>query len=440
MLLEFSVANFRSFKDLQTFSMLAAPLKAAKGYEAVDQNNVAQLPGTKLRVLKSKAIYGANASGKSNLVNAINAFVKITQFSVTHQDILSWFIKPFLLAEGMEQMPTFMQVIFTLKDETSTERVCRYGFEVKDGVVVSEWLFGAPHGVEKPYFTREGMEVRVNANSFKEAKKFEDWARNNQGNIMRPDSLFLTAVEALGGQFAHKVMTYFDGISIYTGLLEFDFERVVAKHLENPELKTQILAFLKSADTDIEDILLQPINKVEGNSEKTDLALQAEKAQTRKTILTARARYNADGNKVGQVTDRMALWESEGTKKMLALSPTLIKVLDQGLILTMDEFDIHLHPNLVKAILKLFNSPVTNPNHAQLIFTVHDTSLQKPYLLRRDQICLIEKNKFGASTVKTLVEFKGVRNDAAYDKAYEQGEYGAVPFLNQLDSLFLQDA
>ncbi|MCU0450163.1 MAG: ATP-binding protein [Bernardetiaceae bacterium] len=413
---------------------------AAKGDKTMEQYNVAQLPGTKLRVLKSKAIYGANASGKSNLVNAINAFVKITQLSVTNSGVLPRLIQPFLLAEGMEQMPTFMQMIFTLKDETNIERVYRYGFEVKDGVVVTEWLFGAPHGVEKPFFTREGMEVRVNANSFKEAKKFEDWARTNQGNIMRPDSLFLTAVAALGGQFAHQVMTCFDGISIYTGLVEFDFERVVAKHLENPELKTRILAFLKSADTDIEDILFQVTNKVEGNSEKNDLALKAEKAQTSKTILTARARYNADGHKVGQIAERMSLWESDGTKKMLALSPTLIKVLDQGLVLIMDEFDIHLHPNLVRAILNLFNSPVTNPKHAQLIFTVHDTSLQKPYLLRRDQICLIEKNKFGASLVKTLVEFKGVRNDAAYDKAYEQGEYGAVPFLNQLDSLFIQDA
>jgi hypothetical protein len=433
MLLEFSVANFRSFKDLQTFSMLAA-----KGDKTMEQPNVAQLPGTKLRVLKSKAIYGANASGKSNLIKAINAFVKITQLSVTNPGILPRLIRPFLLAEGMEQVPTFMQMIFTLKDETNTERMYRYGFEVKDNAVVSEWLFGAPHGVEKPFFTREGMEVRVNANSFKEAKKFEDWARNNQGNIMRPNSLFLTAVAALGGQFAHKVMTYLGNISIYTGLVHPNFERVVAKHLENPKLKALILAILKNADIDIEDIKLKSVNeKIAG---KKGVNFQTEKEQTSKTIMTTRTKYNADGQRVGRITGEMTRWESEGTKKMLALSGILILVLNQGRILTIDEFEARLHPNLAKAILKLFNSPVTNPKHAQLIFTVHDTSLQKPYLLRRDQISFIDKDRFGASSIRTLIEFKGVRNDAAYDKAYEQGEYGAVPFLNQLDSLFLRDA
>ena len=107
-----------------------------------------------------------------------------------------------------------------------------------------------------------------------------------------------------------------------------------------------------------------------------------------------------------------------------------------GNTLVIDEFDARLHPNLTKKIVQIFNSIRTNPKGAQLIFVTHDSNLLNANVLRRDQICFVDKDKLGVSSLRTLVEFKGVRNDASFEKAYLNGEYGAVPFLNRFEQIF----
>lgn len=118
---------------------------------------------------------------------------------------------------------------------------------------------------------------------------------------------------------------------------------------------------------------------------------------------------------------------AEGTKKMFSMSPIIFSVLDLGTTLAIDEFDARMHPNLTRKIVELFHSTKTNPNNAQLIFVTHDTNLLDAKLLRRDQISFAKKDKFGATEIYSLVEFKGVRNDASYEKDYLLGKYEAVP-------------
>lgn len=145
--------------------------------------------------------------------------------------------------------------------------------------------------------------------------------------------------------------------------------------------------------------------------------------------------YDDNGTVVDTVGMEMGSSEAEGTKKLFGLAPFIFNTLDQpkGGVLFIDEFDARLHPKLSRKIVELFNSKITNPNNAQLIFITHDSNFLDAKLLRRDQIAFVEKDKKGVSTIHSLVEFKGIRNDASFEKDYLKGKYGAIPILNQLD-------
>lgn len=431
MLIDFSFGNFRSFKDLQTLSMVAANITSR--YEEVDRENVATV-SDKLKLLKSKAIYGANASGKSNIVKALFTFLAIARRSVRNDDILKTLIEPFALSTETENQPTYFQVIFRSEGVT-----WRYGFEVTPALIVTEWLFGNSLRKEVPYFIREGMEIRVNQGAFREAKKFEGLSKTGDSEIFRQNSLFLGSVAALGGQTAKKVQDAMGRINVISGLNDPFLQEHIRERMQFPEEKAKILALLRAADFGIEDVNAAEINEEQTLSqipeELKELYKQG-KMRIPPTFISKRIKYDAANRRSGEVSRDFDEWESEGTRKYFALSPLLLQTLEEGNILIVDEFDARLHPHLTRKIVSLFNSSVTNSRNAQLIFVTHDEGLMKASLLRRDQICLVEKDKFGASVITTLVEFKGLRNDASFDKDYMSGRFGAIPFLNGLDMVF----
>ncbi len=416
MLIEFSTANFKSFKTMQTLSMRAANILSKD--KEMDTNNVRQL-NDKIRTLTSKAIYGANASGKSNLVKAFLAFITIVGNSVKDENILKRWVRRYELDFEAETQPTFFQMIFALENEENKPIVYRYGFEVFNNQIISEWLFGVPKRVEVPYFIREEMKVTVNERVFREAKKFEDLTKQGDNEIFRNNSLFVSAVSSMGGRFSKNVIKSITGINILSGIDDPMINEFASEKLETPNEKQEILELLKAADFGIEDI----------GKLKTDDEIGSEE------FYTKRSKY-VENKKVTEIVVDFDEWESQGTKKFFFMSPLLIGALKEGRTLIIDEFDARLHPLLTRKIVSLFNSTLTNKTGAQLIFVTHDTNFLKSTLLRRDQICFIEKNNFGSSTIKTLVEFKGIRNDATFDKEYIQGKYGAVPFLNEMDKKF----
>ncbi len=436
MLIEFSVANFRSFKDLQTLTMVAAPISSKKEYKSVDEENVAVV-SEKVQLLKSKAIYGANASGKSNIIKAMSVMFLILRHSVKNEDILERIVKSFGLSTETDNLPTFFQIAFIHQNIQY-----RYGFEIQHNSIVSEWLLGVPKRVEVPYFVREGMTVTVNERVFKEAKKFENLARRGDSEIFRPNSLFLSSVAALGGILADSITKYMKEIHILSGLFDpriKDLIKEIISDSKNEKNKKRILDFLKQADTSIEDFGVLEQNDDELSNELPEELrdlLKIGKINFPTSFYSRRSKYNSEQQKISETTGDFDDWESEGTKKLFYLSPLLIEALDNGSVLVIDEFDARLHPRLTRKIVALFNSSRTNPNNAQLIFVTHDTGLLKAELLRRDQICFVEKNRFGASSLKTLAEFKGVRNDASFEKDYLEGKYGAVPFLGDFGAIF----
>jgi len=150
--------------------------------------------------------------------------------------------------------------------------------------------------------------------------------------------------------------------------------------------------------------------------------------------MTRRKGFDKHGKPAEPVDLFMITMESEGTKKMFEISPALLESLEGGRVLILDEFDARFHPLLSRKIVELYNSAANKK--AQLIFATHDTNLLTPQLLRRDQVCFVEKDQQGASHFYSLADFKGVRNDASFEKDYIAGKYGAIPFLGDFTTLF----
>jgi len=173
----------------------------------------------------------------------------------------------------------------------------------------------------------------------------------------------------------------------------------------------------------------------EGFSPERRRAFQAAVALRDRRVLTEHGVYDADGKLSASEAFDLQGQESEGTKKLFAMAGSLVNALDVGLTLFVDELDVKLHPLITRAVISLFNSKETNPKGAQLIFATHDANLLDNRLLRRDQIWFVEKDRYGASHLVSLAEYR-VRKEASFEKDYLQGRYGGVPSLGDLSHLF----
>lgn len=429
---EFSFGNFRSFKDINTLNLSSAKIKSKQ--EDIDSNNVIAGKNVEnISFLKSKAIYGANASGKSNVVKAFVAFFKIIGNSVKDEKVLNM-VEPFRLSTETESEPSFFQIIFWDKKVKY-----RYGFELTDEKIISEWLFGKPGEREQCYFTREGKEIiELDKTNFNEGVKlktllFDDDSEENE--IFRDNSLFLSTLATFGfAKLSKQLVESITSTYIISGLGHQGMYRYAGDSLKDNDKKKYILDFLKYGDIGIEDI-----NAIEISSDDLqddlddDIKKDLNNSRKRKLLISSRKKYDENNKFVENENFLFGLHESEGTQKLFELSPFIFQALKEQKTIIIDEFDARFHPLLTKKILELFNS---NENKgAQLIFTTHDTNLLSPDLLRRDQIEFVEKDKFGVSHLYSLVQFKGIRNSASFEKDYIQGKYGAIPFLGNFNKI-----
>lgn len=424
MIEEFSFGNFWSFKDIQTLNMTAAKIKSKN--VSLDTNNVFPL-NKELSLIKSKAIYGANASGKSNVVKALVTFIRIIRDSAKEEKALS-LIDSFQLSTETTSQPTFFQLIFRVGKTRY-----RYGFEADDKSIKSEWLFSTPSKREQPLFIREKNEiVEINQTHFEEGVLYQKLLENSKDQIFTDTSLFLTHLNSIGfAKLSKQIFKTISSISIVSGLGHQGMYSIAGESLSDAIKKKFILDFLKKADVGIEDLeTVEITNENLPDSVEEEVKQELKKG---KIIVSSRTQFDSNLKAVGKSEFSFGNQESEGTKKMFELSPFIYRSLKEGVPLVIDEFDSRFHPLLTKKIVELYNS--SENKKSQLIFTTHDTNLLSPELLRRDQIDFVEKDKFGASHLYTLVEIKGVRNDASFEKDYIQGKYGAIPFLGDFTNL-----
>ncbi len=425
---EFSFGNFKSFKDINTLNLSAAKIKSKQ--ESIDKNNVIAGENVEnVSFLKSKAIYGANAGGKSNIIYALGTFFNIILDSVRDNEALSS-VDSFKLSTETENEPSFFQIVFWDKNIRY-----RYGFEVDSKSVYSEWLYGKPREREICYFIRKEREIiKLDKTNFAEGKKlktllFDDASGENQ--IFRDNSLFLSTLATFGfAKLSKQLVESITSVYLVNGLGHRGLYSYASKSLLDSQKKRYILNFLKYGDIGVEnlDIVEMPYNDLENDSNK-----DFDKTKKKKRLISSKKKYDKNNKYVHDELFDFYFDESEGTKKLFELSPLIYQALKEQKILIIDEFEARFHPLLTKKIIELFNSQENKG--AQLIFTTHDTNLLSSDLLRRDQIEFVEKDKYGVSHLYSLVQFKGIRNNASFEKDYIRGKYGAIPFLGNFNNI-----
>ncbi|MCP4362380.1 MAG: ATP-binding protein [Chloroflexi bacterium] len=426
MLIEFTVGNYRSFRVPQTLSMVAAPIKSKD--PSLDQNSVFQLPNNP-SLLTSAAVYGANASGKSNLVEAL-AFMKSFVMNSPKETNATGGIdaEPFRLSTVTIGQPSHFEIVFI-----ESGKRYRYGFEVTSERITAEWLFFVPSTREARLFEREGDSFTI-GKYFKEGGDLEKQTR--------PNALFLSVVSQFNGPTAQKLVAWFRKLGIISGLQDVGMRPFTLRQLLKGEPGEEIRRLICRLDLGITDI---QVEKLSGQKPQLPHNMIGEMRQAYLTILnaadseqiavqTVHTRYDEEGNLVGQELFDLDEHESEGTQKLFAMSGPLLDTLQKGDVLVVDELDARLHPLMTREIILLFNQKFTNPNGAQLIFNTQDTNLLDNMLFRRDQIWFVEKDRQGTSNLYSLVEFR-VRNDKDYERGYIQGRYGAIPYLSHIQTI-----
>jgi hypothetical protein len=423
MLIEFSVGNFRSFKNIVTLSMVAAMLTSKD--KALDENAVFEATGAP-PLLASAAIYGANASGKSNLVKAMvfmREFVLNSHKETRPTGAID--VDRFRLSSETLREPSYFEMVFVADSVRY-----RYGFEVNQERVEKEWLFVVPTTREAKLFERTGDEI-VLGERFREGKEIE--ART------RPNALFLSVVAQFNGAIAQNVTRWFRQLGIASGLQDTGMRVYTMRRFVDGTHRDDIRDLIRRLDLGIKDVLVEkmappdrdlPDNMPDALRSALEI-LTNESDREFYTVRTVHAQPDIGDMTVAQEVFDLDKHESEGTKKLFAMAGPLVRALKEGQLLVVDELDARLHPLLTREIISLFNSRQTNSKHAQLIFTTQDTNLLDNRLLRRDQIWFTEKDREGATQLYSLAEFK-VRNDEAFERNYIQGRYGAVPFLGDL--------
>lgn len=409
MLIGFSVGNYKSFKETVTLSMVASSITEED--KELDENNVFPI-NDKLSLLKSAAIYGANASGKSNLVAAIN-FMKwfVLNSSKETQVSEAIYIEAFRLSTQTEKEPSFFEIVFLLEDKTF-----RYGFEVNAREVVSEWLFQADDTEEKMLFERDFDNYILD--DFPEGQGISDKTRSN--------ALFLSVVAQFNGKISGKILLWFSkNLQLISGLQDPQYRKETLESFENDRHRHDIIEFIKKLDLGIADIQIK-----KNISQKTALFGSLYQA----AVKTVHRKYDADGKQTAIELFDIETHESEGTNKLFALAHLLLDTLRTGKILLIDELDARLHPLITRELICLFNSNETNPHNAQLIFTTHDTNLLSSKTFRKDQIWFTEKDNKGATDLYSLVEYK-VGKNASFERDYIMGKYGAIPFIGNFKEL-----
>lgn len=415
MLVEFSVGNYKSFKETVTFSMVAANLKSKN--KQIDIDNVFKYKSN-MNLVNTAAIYGSNASGKSNFINAFafmrNFVINSSKETQATEDIK---VENFKLCSSTENKESVFETIFVIDDIRY-----RYGFELDRHTIKAEWLYRVKVR-EVNLFVRENNKI-LPTGAFAEGKGLESKTREN--------ALYLSVCAQWNGELSKLLLKWFKDCGVISGLNDLGYRPFTVKQIERPDYKDKILSFIKGFDFGISGLTVER-SSVTPDSLPKDLPeelkkLILEKGGETTSVATTHKKYNENNEYIGDVLFDLDENESNGTQKAFSFSGPLLDILENGLVLFVDELDARFHPIITHAIVRMFQDKNINSKNAQLIFVTHDTNLLDNHFFRRDQVWFMEKNKYGATNLYSLVDFN-VRNDASYEKDYMAGKYGAIPFL-----------
>lgn len=405
MLIRFSFKNFKSFKNENCLDMEATSLKEHEYNVAKTENG---------EYLKVSAIYGANASGKTNVLQAFDYMKKrilVSDDSKKNSPIDEENIYSFMINND----PIALEVEILAKNN----KIYKYGFEVLKDTIISEWLFEKRVNKFYAIFERENNNVSMKPNKISDLVNIDE------------RTLFLNIYSKIdrNNEDFSNVYDWFVN-SMYLDLGNPNFERFInnrvsLKILSDENYKKELLKFIKTFDSGIEGIKTTPdsIEAVKSNNGIIDIEV-------------------LHRGENGELKALPFYLESNGTRKMFHLFDFFMDALKNGMVLFVDELDAKLHPLLTRYIINLFHNSQTNIGNGQLIYSTHDTVNLNKETFRRDEIWFAEKDKDGISEIYALSDYileddknsgKKVRNDATYNKDYLTGRYGAIPVLEEFD-------
>ena len=421
MLIEFTVANFRSFKAPQTFSLV----KASKTRKEQVQSNSFQPPGVgNPELLHSAAIYGPNAAGKSNLIRALQTMVRLVKESAGLQPGDELAVTPFRLDATSEQAPSEFEVVCIAEGVRY-----QYGFTATRERVIEEWLLAYPKGRPQRWFGRvwdaEAKRYDWEMGQSLSGQK-QLWRESTRGN-----ALFLSTAVQLNSEQLQPLFEWFSS-TLRTTKVGGWSEAYTAALCQDAEKRTQVLDFLQAADLDIQDVQVEK-QRFDADNLPAELPeflkQQLVKDLGDKDLLRINTTHQ-DTN--GRTVTFPFADESDGTRKLFAFAGPWLDSLEHGRVLFIDELHDNLHPNLVRFLVELFHDPQTNPHNAQLVFTTHETSILSQEVFRRDQIWFCEKDQEQATTLVPLTDFSPRTGRENLELSYLAGRYGALPYIRKL--------
>ncbi|MHB8744699.1 MAG: AAA family ATPase [Sulfuricaulis sp.] len=372
--------------------------------------------------MRSAVLYGPNAGGKSNLVNAAAFMRAVVADSATTMQLGQLFnVQPFRLNPDTVKEPSKFELTF-LEGGVRYQ----YGFALTTERVIEEWLLAYRTAKPQQWFARH-YDKELNQDIFEFGSHLTGQRKLWQEST-RTNALFLSTAVQLNSEQLRPIFTWIVHklVVLGAGMLPIDFSVAM---LQQDEGKQGIQEFMNSADISIADINVVP-RKGMMQTFKLDAATGKPDVRTEeRDILMPQFRHETkQGSAIFEFAD-----ESLGTQRLFALAGPVLDILKTGRILIVDELDSSLHPLLVRRLVGLFHNPKINTANAQLIFTTHDTTLFDPNLLRRDQIWFVEKNHEQATTLYPFTDFSP-RKKEAWERGYLMGRYGALPFFRDLAS------
>lgn len=420
MLVEFRVKNFRSLRDEQVLSLVAS----SSDKTLLDTHAMSTGLKAAPHLLNSAVVYGANASGKSNLIKALQYMSRVVTESMGMQPGQTFDrLQPFKLDPATANHPTEFEVTFILEGVRY-----QYGFSMTTQRIISEYL-----QVYKAFKPQRWFKRHFDEETGKDVYEFVGTglkgAKTTWEKATRPNALFLSTAVQLNSDSLRPVFDWFSNRLVIFNELSQLTPQFSVQMLKQTEQRKAICDFLRAADISITDIEVETKQTVSHRISFDLTTGKREEGPAELEIDEVKFHHATEhGDAIFDLVD-----ESAGTRNLLILAGPVLDILSKGLVLVVDELDTSLHTLLVQALVHLFHRPEANTGGAQLIFTTHDTTLLNAYgLFRRDQVWFVEKKKDQSSELFALLDFSPRKNEAI-ERGYLQGRYGAVPFLRMDD-------
>jgi AAA15 family ATPase/GTPase len=436
MIIDFKIKNYRSFKEETTFSLEAS---GAKG----KSENVAEITvknGKKFRLLKSAVIYGANASGKSNIIKAFWSFRQLIASSFRYDVIDDLpLAEPFALDSETREQPTEFTLNFIGWDKV--QYIYFVSISKKEGII-EETLKCYPEKLQKLIYRRKGRKVITKSPDF--------FKSNTDIESINPKRLFLSELGNSGDEYWEQIRNYFivgNTVMNYSasGMMQKMTENAkrifVSKDPDLIQIKNKVIKLVQLSDLGIKGLDL--VEEEEVLNPSTMLLAEEEIAYggtvKRKRFVTYHDVYKND-KVIDSVEFDLYKQGSIGTIALIGLSTEILLSLssDHGKPIWIDEIDTSMHPYLCRFLISLFHHPVSNPYHSQLIFATHETTLLDRNTFRKDQIWITSKDKYGCTKLYSVydLDVEGLRDDIPFDKWYMSGKFGGLPKIKELDFIF----